>query len=491
MTKLKEERGITLVALAITVLVLAILAGVTLDTLVGDSGIITKAQEASQNMENASREEDELIQNLLNDIKGAEGGNGGEIEIPEGTIEFGEVKWSNGQAEVEIIAKLREGESLQYQINGTNEGSWQNIGSGEKVTGLKHSDTVHARLWNGSTASVQKSKKIEDLKAPEVTIEVGTVTENSIEINIKVIENESGLKEVETYEYYIGEALDGRTTSTTYNYDELKSDTEYSLTVKVPDKAGNVGTATIKQRTNKVDYPTIESKLTEGKYVWYEDANGVQQKCMVLYGTNSANYSRYGIQIITVKSGTSKGYVGDFTLGSSNFYQSRDSYNNAISILNSEADKYRKKNDEIVESSRCVGSVPDNPGYESGNYVDTDGFVGQYGPFKSYDNNETADINQIEKFNIWSLEKSYWLACRTVGVSKDSNGQWEWGAFGLREVRTNQLRMGSATFCLIERNGKITGTSYTFGLRPVFRLKSGVKVTSGDGSESNPYTLAP
>ena len=65
MTKLKEERGITLVALAITVLVLAILAGVTLDTLVGDSGIITKAQEASQNMENASREEDELIQILL------------------------------------------------------------------------------------------------------------------------------------------------------------------------------------------------------------------------------------------------------------------------------------------------------------------------------------------------------------------------------------------------------------------------------------------
>ena len=100
--ELKEERGVTLVALVITVIVLIILAWTTLGTLVGDNGIITKAQEASQNMENASREEDELIQNLLNDIKGAEGGNGGEIEIPEGTIEFGEVKWSNGQAEVEI-----------------------------------------------------------------------------------------------------------------------------------------------------------------------------------------------------------------------------------------------------------------------------------------------------------------------------------------------------------------------------------------------------
>jgi len=92
---LKEKQGITLVALVITVIVLIILAGVTLSTLVGDNGIITKAKEAKQNMENASREEDELIQNLLNDIKGAEGGNGGEIEIPKGTIEFGEVTWSN------------------------------------------------------------------------------------------------------------------------------------------------------------------------------------------------------------------------------------------------------------------------------------------------------------------------------------------------------------------------------------------------------------
>ena len=115
--ELKEERGVTLVALVITVIVLIILAWTTLGTLVGDNGIITKAQEASQNMENASREEDELIQNLLNDIKGAEGGNGGEIEIPEGTIEFGEVKWSSGQAEVEIIAKPGEGENLQYQVN--------------------------------------------------------------------------------------------------------------------------------------------------------------------------------------------------------------------------------------------------------------------------------------------------------------------------------------------------------------------------------------
>ena len=51
--KLNEQKGVTLVALVITVIVLIILAWTTLGTLVGDNGIITKAQEAKQNMENA------------------------------------------------------------------------------------------------------------------------------------------------------------------------------------------------------------------------------------------------------------------------------------------------------------------------------------------------------------------------------------------------------------------------------------------------------
>ena len=152
---MRTERGITLVALVITVIVLIILAGVTLDTLVGDNGIITKAQEAKQNMANAAAEEDKLIQNLLNEIKGIEAGEG-EIEVPSGTIEFGEVTWNNGQAGVTILANTA-GETLQYQVNGTEEGSWEEIGSGEKVTGLHHGDEVHARLWNGNIASVSKS----------------------------------------------------------------------------------------------------------------------------------------------------------------------------------------------------------------------------------------------------------------------------------------------------------------------------------------------
>lgn len=68
----------------ITIIVLLILAGVTLSTLVGDNGIITKAQEAKQNMANASAEEQQLIQNLVNSINAiSEGGSGGIVTPPE------------------------------------------------------------------------------------------------------------------------------------------------------------------------------------------------------------------------------------------------------------------------------------------------------------------------------------------------------------------------------------------------------------------------
>ena len=43
--KTKEMKGITLVALVITIVVLLILAGVSINTVLGDDGIIKKAKE--------------------------------------------------------------------------------------------------------------------------------------------------------------------------------------------------------------------------------------------------------------------------------------------------------------------------------------------------------------------------------------------------------------------------------------------------------------
>ena len=56
--KTKEMKGITLIALVITIVVLMILAGVSINTVLGDDGIIKKAKEATETTKRASAEEE-------------------------------------------------------------------------------------------------------------------------------------------------------------------------------------------------------------------------------------------------------------------------------------------------------------------------------------------------------------------------------------------------------------------------------------------------
>ena len=59
-----KEKGITLVSLVVTIIVLIILAGVSINTLVGNNGIITMAQKAKENTELAKIEEKKQLNSL-------------------------------------------------------------------------------------------------------------------------------------------------------------------------------------------------------------------------------------------------------------------------------------------------------------------------------------------------------------------------------------------------------------------------------------------
>ena len=72
MNENKQSKGITLVALVVTIVVLLILAGVSINMVVGDNGIITKAKEAVEKtaraQENAEIEMNELAKQLESTI---------------------------------------------------------------------------------------------------------------------------------------------------------------------------------------------------------------------------------------------------------------------------------------------------------------------------------------------------------------------------------------------------------------------------------------
>ena len=66
----KNEKGITLVALVITVVVMLILAGVAIAAVVNGDGLFSRARESAQIYENATREEGDTIQSMINQIDG-------------------------------------------------------------------------------------------------------------------------------------------------------------------------------------------------------------------------------------------------------------------------------------------------------------------------------------------------------------------------------------------------------------------------------------
>lgn len=61
---LKGQKGITLVALVVTIIVLIILAGVSIALVLGNNGIVTKAQTGANNYKEAAANEKAELTNI-------------------------------------------------------------------------------------------------------------------------------------------------------------------------------------------------------------------------------------------------------------------------------------------------------------------------------------------------------------------------------------------------------------------------------------------
>ena len=72
---MRKERGITLVSLVVTIIILIILAGVSINLILGENGIITKAKEAKTKTEQAKLNEEIALNELYTQLE-AEGGEG-------------------------------------------------------------------------------------------------------------------------------------------------------------------------------------------------------------------------------------------------------------------------------------------------------------------------------------------------------------------------------------------------------------------------------
>ena len=156
-----KNKGVTLISLVVTIIVLLILAGITIGTIFNDNGIIKKAQEAANATEEAAKNDQAAINGLLNEMDSIINGIGGGNVPVIGSIK-GKITWSTGSATLTLTADV-EGVTIQYQKGGIN-GSWT---IGTNVTGLHHRDTVFARLTDGKNYGGEASITILDTVAPQ------------------------------------------------------------------------------------------------------------------------------------------------------------------------------------------------------------------------------------------------------------------------------------------------------------------------------------
>ena len=217
----------------------------------------------------------------------------------------------------------------------------------------------------------------------------------------------------------------------------------------------------------------------------YVDGTGVTRKCIVWYGPENSNYSSYGVQIIT------KDTVEDVELGNGTgsdqykdetyFNTAMNSYNTAIIyILNKKAETYL--NTTYANDVRSVGSVPNNKNSQATEYQYISFSQKYSGSFLKGDNNYLTDREQMTKLGIAASDQNYWLASRHVTSHK------EVVYFDIYYMGTTG-NLTNENLCYIYDTGTFSSNSFTHGLRPVFTLKPGIKVTGGSGTSDDPYTL--
>ena len=219
---MKNNKGVTLVALIVTIIVLIILAGISINLILGDNGIITIAKKAKENTELAKIEEETKVNELYT-----------QIETEEGTL---------GGLSYDAIAKLIEfRKKIATAI--TNEG-----------VETKESDTADVMAENigkiknnvvQERATVTEDKILKDYTAyKDGKLIVGTMANNGA-VNIALNAGES-YTIVEGYHNGSGiitaNSLESQTQATATAADILQGKTAYVNGSKVTGTSSNEGT---------------------------------------------------------------------------------------------------------------------------------------------------------------------------------------------------------------------------------------------------------
>ena len=237
---LSQERGITLVALVVTIIVLLILAGVTLSLIGGSEGILGRTTHAVDENEKAMAKEQ------------------AELSVADYQTEFYEAKYvdrtNNGTKKEYILEKLQ-GETYteKYKVVTSEEGKVKvydknGVSKNPIVTGNVQEDG--SIKWDDEveTGTPDEPKKENPVT---VTLNPEYVGTSSFTIKMNASSTEGNIV---SYQYQINGGEVKTTTENTFTIEDLEPTTNYTISVVAMDEKGNENKTSIEVTTKARTY---------------------------------------------------------------------------------------------------------------------------------------------------------------------------------------------------------------------------------------------
>ena len=136
-----KEKGITLIALVVTIAVLLILAGVSLNAIFSENGIIKRAQDAQNKMDEATENDQKQIGELTNwldnQVNGTTGSDDNQTTLPKISTLVGTVVDKNTKAEDAYGNKITIPKGFKVLANGTSTESASYNYSGDNIPAVQ------------------------------------------------------------------------------------------------------------------------------------------------------------------------------------------------------------------------------------------------------------------------------------------------------------------------------------------------------------------
>ena len=437
MNKLKSTNAITLIALIITIIVMLILVGVTINFAI-NGGIINKAKTASSKMQIETEREQllsaviaALDSNISVDFEYLDN------NLPEGFTKIADKTYKSASGNVFTVD---DSGKITYVENGGNtqepdseDPEDPNVFSWASV-GLPGIDTTKDyRLIINPNNDGYLLNFTDEGQMIMKPISAGVVGEQGIELN----------------------ATDNISTN--------------PFTISVP--SFGVATLEVKESGN------IEV-LTDGEYVYYTKVTDNLGRKVTYNNTDwyvLYDDPEHGIELVSADA------VGEVTLSGANYSDARLSYNNAIDTFVNEC----KNETGIAANIRNIGGPSVDNVTATVDFSNLEGFTPNQGVsfsqcegengLKAGSETDLEDFYQMRALYIFSAdnEKAYWISSRYVYVAY--NGVV---SFRIKYCSTSGSR-NERTMCYVHNTGSYGGSdsyggdsSYTYSVRPVISIDS-------------------